>query len=210
MMAAGLWRGRKQRVAAVYEWRARKSCRGELVQWDTSEHDWLEGRSEHKLYLIHMIDDATSELTARFVRSDSTEENMRLLWSYLERHGRPVAFYTDKASLFQTAPKHRRNDKQQELEERRPLPPTQIGRALRELGITWIAAHSPQAKGRVERSFGTAQDRLVKGLRVAGACTLEEANAIWPRSSCPGGISICGCCRPAQPMRIAGSAPNTI
>jgi hypothetical protein len=75
-----------------------------MVQWDTSEHDWLEGRGE-KLYLIHMIDDATSELTARFVRHDSTDENMRLLWSYLERHGRPLAFYTDKAAMFQTPPR---------------------------------------------------------------------------------------------------------
>src|SRR6266404_101939 len=169
MMGAGLWRARGQKVEKVHQWRPRRSCRGELVQWDTSEHDWLEGRGE-KLYLIHMIDDATSELTARFVRHDSTEENMRLLWSYLERNGRPVAFYTDKASIFQTAPKknHRLPDE--------PLPPTQIGRALRELGIGWTAAHSPQAKGRIERSFLTAQDRLVKGLRVAGVTTLEGAN----------------------------------
>ena len=156
-------------------WRPRRSCRGELVQWDTSEHDWLEGRGE-KLYLIHMIDDATSELTARFVEHDSVEENMRILWSYLEKHGRPVAFYTDKAALFQTAPKIPRDQKQLARDEREPLPPTQIGRALRELGIVWIAAHSPQAKGRVERSFGTAQDRLVKGLRVAGVHTLAQAN----------------------------------
>ena len=175
MIAAGLWRGRKQRVETVHQWRARRSCRGELVQWDTSEHDWLEGRGE-PMYLIHMIDDATSELTARFVRHDSTVENMRLLWSYLERNGRPVSFYTDKASLFQNTPKVKRNEKDLPRDERQPLPPTQIGRALRELGITWIAAHSPQAKGRVERSFGTAQDRLVKGLRVAGARTLEQAN----------------------------------
>src|SRR5436190_2684254 len=148
MMEAGLWRARRQKVVAVHQWRPRRSCRGELVQWDTSEHDWLEGRGE-KLYLIHMIDDATSELTARFVRHDSTEENMRLLWTYLERHGRPVAFYTDKASLFQTAPKVARDVKELPRDERDPLPPTQIGRALRELGITWIAAHSPQAKGRV-------------------------------------------------------------
>lgn len=175
MMAAGLWRGRRRRVEDVHQWRQRRSCRGELVQWDTSEHDWLEGRGE-KLYLIHMIDDATSELTAHFVRHDSTEENMRLLWSYLEQNGRPVAFYTDKASLFQTAPKVARDSKALPRDEREPLPPTQIGRALRELGIAWQAAHSPQAKGRVERSFGTAQDRLVKGLRVAGATTLEAAN----------------------------------
>ncbi len=175
MLGAGLWRARSQKVETVHLWRPRRSCRGELVQWDTSEHDWLEGRGE-KLYLVHMIDDATSELTARFVRHDSTEENMRLLWTYLERHGRPVAFYTDKASLFQTAPKMARDVKDLPRDEREPLPPTQIGRALQELGIVWIAAHSPQAKGRVERSFGTAQDRLVKGLRVAGARTLEEAN----------------------------------
>jgi transposase len=175
MLEAGLWRARRQKVEAVHQWRPRRSCRGELVQWDTSEHDWLEGRGE-KLYLIHMIDDATSELTARFARHDSTEENMQLLWTYLEKHGRPVGFYTDKASMFVTTPKVARNAQQWPLDQREPLPPTQIGRALRELGIVWIPAHSPQAKGRVERSFATAQDRLVKGLRVAGACTLEDAN----------------------------------
>lgn len=163
MLGAGLWRWRPQKVERIHQWRPRRSCRGEMVQWDTSEHDWLQGRGE-KLYLIHMIDDATSELIARFVRQDSTQENMRLLWSYLERHGRPVSFYTDKASLFQTAPKVARDRKDLPRDEREPLPPTQIGRALQELGIVWIAAHSPQAKGRVERSFGTAQDRLVKGL----------------------------------------------
>ena len=175
LQGAGLWRARRQQVERVHQWRPRRSCRGEMVQWDTSEHNWLEGRSE-KLYLIHMIDDATSELTARFVRHDSTEQNMRLLWSYLERHGRPVSFYTDKASLFRTAPKVAREEKDLPRYEREPLPPTQIGRALQELGIVWIAAHSPQAKGRVERSFGTAQDRLVKGLRVEGAGTLDQAN----------------------------------
>src|SRR5579884_1804790 len=108
MQQAGLWRGRKQKVEAVHQWRQRRSARGELVQWDTSEHDWLEGRGEG-LYLIHMIDDATSELLARFVRHDSTEENMRLLQTYLERHGRPLSFYTDKSSLFRTAEKVRRD-----------------------------------------------------------------------------------------------------
>ena len=95
MIGAGLWRARAQKTTQDHQWRKRRSCRGELVQWDTSEHDWLEGRGE-RLYLIHMIDDATSELTARFVHSDSKEENMRLLWSYLERHGRPVALTTGK------------------------------------------------------------------------------------------------------------------
>jgi hypothetical protein len=99
------------------------------------------------------------------------------MWSYVERHGRPVSYYTDKAGLFQTAPKTARYAADLPRDERDPLPPTQIGRALRELDIVWIGAHSPQAKGRVERSFQTAQDRPVKGLRVAGAKTLEQANA---------------------------------
>ena len=127
-----------------------------------------------------MIDDATSGLFARFVRHDSTEENMRLLWSYLEKFGRPLSFYTDKASLFQTAQKRKRDEPgvdkqavemppggnsktprescpvQHRLADSRRGGPTQIGRALQELGIVWKAAHSPQAKGRVERNFGTA------------------------------------------------------
>jgi len=175
MMGAALWQGRKRKVEQVHLWRQRRSSRGEMVQWDTSEHDWVEGRGE-RFYLIHMIDDATSELTARFVAHDSSQENMRLLKTYLETNGRPLAFYTDKASLFQTAPKIARDQKELARDERQPLPPTQIGRALRELAIVWSAAHSPQAKGRVERSFQTAQDRLVKGLRVAQAKTLDQAN----------------------------------
>ncbi len=174
MIRGQLWKAKKEKVKQVHAWRPRRSRFGDLVQWDTSEHDWLEGRGE-KLYLIAMIDDATSRLWARFVRSDSTEENMRLVWSYLERFGRPVAFYTDKASHFQTAKKHKRDEPGVE-KDAAEMPPTQIERALRELGINWIAAHSPQAKGRVERHFGTAQDRLVKGMRVAGVTTIEQAN----------------------------------
>ena len=174
MIRAKLWRAKEQKVKAVHLWRPRRSRFGELVQWDTSEHDWLEGRGE-KLYLIAMIDDATSRLFARFVRHDTTEENMKLLKSYLEKFGRPLAFYTDKASIFRTAEKRRRDEPGVDKDPVE-MPPTQIGRALRELGIAWIAAHSPQAKGRVERNFGTAQDRLVKGMRVAGVKTLEQAN----------------------------------
>src|SRR6201997_3600185 len=174
MMRAKLWRGKKQKVKQIHTWRPRRSRFGELLQWDTSEHDWLEGRGE-KLYLIAMIDDATSRLGARFVRHDSSAENMRLLWSYLEKFGRPVSFYTDKASLFRTAEKRKRDEPGVDKDPVE-MPPTQIGRALRELGITWIAAHSPQAKGRVKRNFGTAQDRLVKGMRVAGVRTIEQAN----------------------------------
>lgn len=175
LLTAGLWKAKRAKLVKVHGWRARRECCGELVQWDTSEHDWLEGRGP-KLYLIAMIDDATSRLYARFARHDSTEENLRTLWGYLERYGRPQEFYTDKASLFCTTPKIARDEKRLPREEREELPPTQIGRALRQLGIGWIAAHSPQAKGRVERFFGTAQDRLVRGLRKAGANSLEQAN----------------------------------
>jgi transposase len=174
MAKAGLWNAGHLRVVEVHQWRPRRSRCGELVQWDTSTHDWLEGRGE-TIYLISMIDDATSRLFARFVRHDTSEENMRLLWTYLERFGRPLAFYTDKAGMFQVAVKSKRQEQREGL-DRQEMPPTQIARALRELGIVWIPAHSPQAKGRVERQFQTDQDRLVKGMRVAGVCTLEAAN----------------------------------
>jgi DNA-binding Lrp family transcriptional regulator len=183
MAKAGLWRAGHNRVVEVHQWRPRRSRYGELVQWDTSDHDWLEGRGE-QIYLISMIDDATSRLFARFVRHDTSEENMRLLWAYLERFGRPLAFYTDKAGMFQVAVKTKRQE-EREGRDRPPMPPTQIERGLGELNVVWIAAHSPQAKGRVERQFLTAQDRLVKGLRVAGARTIEEANAYLEKAYLP-------------------------
>jgi hypothetical protein len=175
MVKAELWQAGRRRMVEIHEWRPRRSRWGELVQWDTCVHDWLEGRGE-QIYLISMIDDATSRLFARFVRHDSSAENMRLLWAYVERFGRPRAFYTDKAGMFQVAVKTKRQE-QREGRDRPEMPPTQIARALRELGMVWIPAHSPQAKGRVERQFLTAQDRLVKGMRVAGVRTIEEANA---------------------------------
>jgi transposase len=175
MQAGGLWKGERRRVAEVHTWRPRRSRCGALVQWDTSDHDWLEGRGTEKLYLISMIDDATSRAYGRFVRSDSTEENMRVLWGYVELYGLPMAFYTDKASLFRTSEKRRRDEPGVDKDPVE-MPPTQIGRALQELDIIWIAAHSPQAKGRIERSFETSQDRLVKGMRVAGVKSLAQAN----------------------------------
>jgi biotin operon repressor len=175
MSAAKIWKPKREKLKQVHVWRERRQQRGELVQWDTSTHDWLEGRSAEPVYLIAMIDDATSELTARFAAGDSSQENMRLLWRYIERHGRPVEVYTDKAGIFQVnRPLHHNKHLPARPDE------TQIKRALGELGIGRIAAHSPQAKGRVERSFGTMQDRLVKGLRRAGARTLDQANRyLW-------------------------------
>jgi len=183
MREAGLWRARRLKVKTVHQWRQRRDCLGELVQWDTSTHDWLEGRGE-RVYLISMIDDATSQLHARFVPHDSTAWNMRVLQSYLEQFGRPGAFYTDKAGLFQTAIKTKR-DEQRLGKDQPEMPPTQIGRALSELGIVRIPAHSPQAKGRVERQFETAQDRLVKGPRVAGVCNLADANEYLDKEYLP-------------------------
>lgn len=180
LIGAGLRRVKRRKAEEVHVWRPRRSCRGELVQWDTSEHDWLEGRGA-RLYLVAMIDDATSQAHARFVPQDNTVENLGVLWRYVERWGRPLEFYTDKSSLFRVnRPQVEAADEavKEEL--------TQIGRALRELGIGWIAAHSPQAKGRIERFFGTAQDRLVKGLRLAQASSLEEANTYLEQEYLPG------------------------
>jgi hypothetical protein len=183
MLGAKLWRAQQVKAEPPHVWRPRRSRWGELVQWDTSEHDWLEGRGE-KMYLIAMIDDATSQLMARFAPHDSTAENLRLLRAYLEKHGRPEAFYTDKASLFQTTEKRKRDEPGLD-QDPREMPPTQIGRALRELRIVWIGAHSPQAKGRIERSFDTAQDRLVKGMREAEVNTLEQANRYLEQTYLP-------------------------
>jgi len=183
MVEAGLWKAGKQKVERIHEWRPRRSRLGELVQWDTSEHDWLEGRGE-RLYLIGMIDDATSRAVARFVDSDSTAENMGVLELWLLRYGRMLCCYTDKAGLFQTAHKTKR-DEQRAGKDREPMPPTQIGRALKELNIAWTPAHSPQAKGRIERFFETAQDRLVKGMRLAGVKSLEQANAYLEKQYLP-------------------------
>ncbi|MDX1984339.1 MAG: transcriptional regulator, partial [Bryobacteraceae bacterium] len=121
-----------------------------------------------------MIDDATSRAMALFAGGDTTAANMDLLEKWVSEHGRPMAYYTDKAGLFQTAEKRKRDEPGVD-KDRVEMPPTQIGRSLRELGITWIGAHSPQAKGRIERSFATAQDRLVKGMRLAKVSTLEQA-----------------------------------
>jgi len=181
MVAAGLWKARPRQLSEVHQWRPRRNGYGELVQWDTSNHDWLEGRGEPVRYLVRMIDDATSRSEGRFVQHDGTRENMGVLWQYLERKGRMVDVYTDRAAMFMVTP--RAGESAQRRQEQDRL--TQIGRGLRELGIGWIPAYSPQAKGRVERSFGTDQDRLVKHLRLAKVTTVREANQFleaeyWP------------------------------
>jgi transposase len=184
MIEAGMWEPGSRKIREVHGWRPRRSAFGELVQWDTSDHDWLEGRDAGRgpvRYLVRMIDDATSWSWGRFVESDATPFNMAVLWEYIEKNGRMVDVYTDRDSMF-TLPR-RKGESEQERQAADRL--TQLGRSLRELGIGSILANSPQAKGRVERSHSTAQDRLVKQLRLAKACTLEAANLFlekeyWP------------------------------
>src|SRR5580704_5554217 len=180
MIEAGMWQPGARKIQEVHGWRPRRRGFGELVQWDTSDHDWLEGRGSVR-YLVRMIDDATSWSWGRFVESDATPQNMGVLWEYLEKNGRMVDVYTDRDSMFAVPPRPGESKDQQREADRL----TQLGRALRELGIGSILACSPQAKGRIERSFLTAQDRLVKHLRLAKVSTMEAANEYlekeyWP------------------------------
>jgi hypothetical protein len=170
MIQRTLWRPRSKRVKAVHVWRERRAGFGELVMQDSSPFRWLEDRGP-ACQLIALIDDATSRIWARFAEHDSTEENLRTLGGWLRRYGRPLAHYTDRNSIFRTT-------RAAALAEQLHGDParTQFGRALNELGIEWIAAHSPQAKGRIERLFETLQDRLVKEMRLAGIDTIEAAN----------------------------------
>ena len=166
LLAEGLWQRKRQRDVHRKR-RARRECFGELVQADGSLHDWLEGRGPW-ITLLVMIDDATSKVVARFAAAETTAGYLDLLGRYLRQHGRPVALYTDRHSIFWG--ESRTDD---------PQPgQTQFRRALDDLGIDWIPAHSPQAKGRVERFNQTAQDRLVKELRLAKAATIEQANEV--------------------------------
>lgn len=178
MIEAKIWQPRGRKVKHR-QWRERKSCFGEMVQWDTSIHDWLEGRGE-EIVLIKMIDDATSRIHARFFSTDSTMTNMSLLKEWLLKFGRLTSVYVDKASHFKTT---RQPTIEEELQVKEML--TQIERACKELNIEVIFAHSAQAKGRVERSFKTDQDRLVKMLRLENACTLEEANRVLQEKFIP-------------------------
>jgi hypothetical protein len=164
LLKEGLWQ-RQRRRDRHRSRRERKACFGEMIQADGSEHDWLEGRGP-RMVLLAMIDDATNRLVARFYDSESTENYMDLLGRYMRRHGRPLSWYSDRDSVFRAESKQ---DRQQSVL-------TQFSRALKELDIQLILANSPQAKGRVERLFGTLQDRWVKELRLAKVRTIQQAN----------------------------------
>jgi hypothetical protein len=167
MAAAGLWVPRKDRGPRVQQPRHRRDRLGELVQVDGCEHHWFEDRGPACTLLV-FVDDATSRLMhLRFVPSESTLDYLRAVRSYVEAHGRPVALYSDKHTVFRVAGAGRDGL-------------TQLGRALAELNVDLICANSSQAKGRVERAHKTLQDRLVKELRLAGIATVEAANAFLP------------------------------
>ncbi len=170
MVKEGLWRPKRHK-SFHRAWRPRRSCVGELVQLDGSDHDWFEGRGP-RCTLIPFVDDATSKvLFGRFAKSEDTLTLMRLAQAYLRRHGRPHAFYVDKDSIYKI---NRQADVDEQLRDEQPM--TQFTRAMNELGIEVICAHSPQAKGRVERGFKTHQHRLVLELRLAGASNMDDGN----------------------------------
>jgi transposase len=173
LLAEGLWQRRRQREPHRSR-RPRRACFGELVQMDASIHDWLEGRGE-EIVLITLIDDASNRLLARFYPAGTVETHFELLGRWLQQYGRPLALYTDRHSIFEPQDKGRAV----------AVGLTQFGRALEELDIELIRAYSPQAKGRVERSFGTAQDRWVKELRLAKVKSCAEANAVLEEQLLP-------------------------
>ena len=167
MLAAGLWsRARKRR--AHRRRRERKPHFGELVQLDGSFHLWLEGRGPESC-LLTMVDDATGESLGAFDAQETIWAAARLLRAWIERHGIPLALYTDWKNVYVRTPNHQER-------ETGAAPLTQFGRMCARLAITIIPASSPQAKGRIERHHGTHQDRLVKKLRRHGIADLVSAN----------------------------------
>lgn len=177
MIEAGVWSVSERKLHHRSR-RDRRPAYGELVQMDTSVHDWLEGRCPEQPVLIATIDDATSKLHGRFAPSDSGTANRQVIVSYLERFGRMGALYVDGASHFHSHNRKRTMDGE-------PPMSSVIKRALESLGIELIHALSPQAKGRVERLFGTLQDRLIKEMRVARISTLKDANRFLEETFIP-------------------------
>jgi transposase len=170
MTEAGLWIPRRQRPPKIYQPRARRSCLGELVQIDGSDHRWFEDRAPACTLLVY-VDDATSRIMAlHFTATESTFSYFEATRTYLELHGKPVAFYSDKASVFRSTQTATTGGKGV----------THFGRAMFELNIDGLCANSSQAKGRVERANLTLQDRLVKELRLRQIDTREAANAYAP------------------------------
>jgi hypothetical protein len=170
MIEEDLWKPRQAKKVVTHQLRERRACFGELVQIDGSPHDWFEGRADPCVLLV-FIDDATGKLVQlRFVESESFFSYAQAAEDYFKRHGKPVAFYSDKHGIFRVnLPSAGSGDAL-----------TQFGRAMQELDIQIICANTPQAKGRVERVNQTLQDRLVKEMRLRRISSVEEGNAYLP------------------------------
>ena len=169
MIGAGYWKPKRGGTVRTHPMRERRARFGEMIQIDGSPHDWFEGRGERCTLLV-FIDDATGKLTQlRFVPAETTLDYMGVLHDHILAHGVPAALYSDKHSIFRI-----------NAVDADPEAETQFSRAARELGIECIHAHSPQAKGRVERANQTLQDRLVKEMRLAGIDDMDSANAWLP------------------------------
>ena len=175
LLVTGIWKSRRRREAHRAA-RERRPRRGDLVQIDGSEHDWLEGRGP-RVVLMVMIDDATNTTLARFYPAEDTAAAYDIFERYVHRYGLPMALYPDRDSIYVCT-------REANLEEQLANvgPETQFARAMRELDVELIPAYSPQAKGRVERRHGLFQDRLVKEMRLQGIGTLKAANAYLDES----------------------------
>jgi len=176
LIEEGLWKKRKGQKEKKRSWRLRKNHYGSMVQMDGSHHDWLEGRGP-KLVLMGYIDDATGWAYGRFYDYEGTQPAFDSLKGYVKKHGIPRSIYLDKHSTYKINKRQRYNEWPFRDEEEL----TQFARGCQQLGIELIYAHSPQAKGRIERLFETLQDRLVKELRLEGVKTLKEANQLLIR-----------------------------
>lgn len=161
---------RKRKKRAHRQWRERKRYFGIMIQVDGSHHDWFEGRGRQCVF-IGYIDDATGTIFGRFYSYEGTIPAMDSFKRYIKRYGIPLSIYVDKHSTYKSLAEP---SIEEQLNDSKPL--SEFGRALKELGVELIHAHSPQAKGRIERLFGTLQDRLVKEMRLKGIKSIEEAN----------------------------------
>jgi transposase len=176
LRAHGIGSPKKRRGIQHRSRRERRASEGMMLQVDGSPHDWLQGRGP-RLCLIGAIDDATNKVMgALFVQAESSWGYFKLFSDIFKQHGLPHSIYTDCHSVFWT-------DREPTLDEQliNRKPTTEVGRGLEELGVTLILAHSPQAKGRIERLWNTFQDRLVSELRLAGAKTVEQATVLLNR-----------------------------
>lgn len=179
MIRNNIWKSKKRKRGQYFSWRERRSAYGELVQFDGSYHDWFEGRNPDlkEACLLAAIDDATGKLVKAVMGENESVEAVFTFWrEYIRDNGIPKEIYLDKFSTYKIS--HQLATDNEELM-------TQFGRAMKQLEVDLIKANSPQAKGRVERLFGTLQDRLVKEMRLANINTIEETNAFLKETFIP-------------------------